>query len=232
MNQTVEQVNSGGLNRFFSQVYLKVALGVGISTLVSFFLLTVGQRFLINFMSHSMAWLVLCVVEVLLVLFAPRKAYSGNSSGTMLLYVAYSLINGVTLTVALAFVNQARSIAEAFLVTSLMFIAMSIYGRTTRKDLSVWRNFLVGLGLGVIITVLVNFFLGSTAISIFCSLASVVMFSLYMAYDTQMVIALYQSASAHNERGLATFGAMSLYMDLIGMFINLLQLFDFWNSDN
>ncbi|CAM3997642.1 Bax inhibitor-1/YccA family protein [Catellicoccus marimammalium] len=232
MNQRIIEANTTGLNRFFGEVYAKVALGVGVSALVSFILIYFMPNVLVAFANSTILWIVLCIVEIMLVISAGHRAYSGNSSGTMMMYMVYSIINALTLTVGLTIVSSPKVIAQAFLVTALMFVAMSIYGRTTKRDLSAWRNFLMGISLGVIITLLVNLILGSGALSFFCSLVSVALFAGYMAYDTQMIIRLYQMANSETKSGLATYGAMNLYMDLIAMFINLLQILDVFNSDN
>ena len=229
MNQGYSTSYDAGLNRFFSQIYLKVALGIGVSAVVSFIMLRFMPMLPIMIYSSFPLLIVLILAEVMICFMCSRRAYSGNPTSTMIWYMVYSVINAISLTALFEAVSDPGAITKAFISTAITFVIMSIYGRTTKRNLSAWRNFLLGTGWGIIIALLINFFLGSSVISLLCSIVSVVLFAAYMAYDTQMAVRLYNAASTEEElKGLATYSAMALYMDLVDMFINLVYLF----SDN
>lgn len=231
MNNGRSATYDAGLNRFFSQIYLKVALGIGVSALISFILLRFMPTLPLRIYSSIPLLIVLILVEVMICFICTRRAYSGNPASTMIWYIVYSVINAISLTAIFEVVQDPGAITKAFLCTAITFVIMSIYGRTTKRDLSAWRNFLVGISWGIIITLLVNLFLGSSAVSFLCSLVAVVLFAAYMAYDTQMAKRLYYAAPNEEAlKGIATYAAMSLYMDLVDMFINLVYLFS--DSDN
>lgn len=234
MNQSVTKARDG-VNAFFGQVYMKVALGLAISTVVSFVLSRFAPQIPIMIYSSTFAFIVLWLVEVGIVFMLSRRAYSGNPQSTMVWYVVYSAINGITLTASFAIVNNTTAIWQAFLTTALTFVAMSAYGHLTKRDLSSWRNLLMGFLIGLVVTMLINLFFHSGVMVFFTCIVSVILFAAYMAYDTQMIKQLYynaQGADTGTLAGLATFSALQLYMDLISMFINLLQLFGFFDNDN
>ncbi len=121
------------------------------------------------------------------------------------------------------------SIARVFFITAGTFAAMSIYGYTTRSDLSRWGSFLIMGLIGVIIASVVNMFVHSTAMQFVVSIVGVLVFVGLTAYDTQRIKATYvQYAYAEGTDGAAkrsVYDALSLYLNFINLFILLLQLF-------
>ncbi len=121
------------------------------------------------------------------------------------------------------------SIARVFFITAGTFAAMSIYGYTTRSDLSRWGSFLLMGLIGVIIASLVNMFVHSTAMQFVISIVGVLVFTGLTAYDTQRIKATYaQYAYAEGTDGAAkrsVYDALSLYLNFINLFILMLQLF-------
>lgn len=224
--QSQSQAYDVGLNRFFSRVYLKVALGVGVSALMSLIFIKFMPTVPLMIYSNPILTLTLVLLEFLVVFMCSRRAYNGNPTSTMIWYVVYSIMTALTLTVAFYYVGNPKIIVEAFAVTAVTFVGMSAYGHLTKRDLSTWRNLLVGVLIGVFVALLFNLFLHSGALAFFCNIVSVVLFAAYMSYDTQMIRRLYAGiTSEEQEAGIATYSAMMLYMDLINMFINLLYLF-------
>jgi len=118
------------------------------------------------------------------------------------------------------------SITRVFLITSAMFGGMSIYGYTTKKDLTNMGSFLIMALIGVIVASIVNIFLRSSGMEFILSLLSVLIFTGLTAYDTQKIAQMYQYAGNHDSATrIAVSGALSLYMDFINMFIHLLRFF-------
>jgi FtsH-binding integral membrane protein len=121
----------------------------------------------------------------------------------------------------------ATSITQVFFVTAAAFGALSLYGYTTKKDLSGWGSFLIMGVFGIIIAAIVNIFLQSSALQFAISVIGVLVFAGLTAYDTQRIKDTYYDVmgdAAAATKG-AIMGALSLYLDFINMFVSLLQLF-------
>ena len=138
-----------------------------------------------------------------------------------LLFIAYSALNGVTLSIV-ALVYTADSIASTFVTTAAMFGAMSAYGYMTRRDLSSWGSFLFMGLIGVVIASIVNIFVGSSAVSWIISGLGVIVFTGLTAYDTWKIKAM--AAAGAGGRKPAILGALTLYLDFINLFLMLLRL--------
>jgi FtsH-binding integral membrane protein len=126
----------------------------------------------------------------------------------------------------IAFTGQ--SIIQVFLITSIAFAGLSLYGYTTKKDLSGMGTFLIMGVIGLIVAMVVNIFLASSAMAFAISVIGVLIFAGLTAYDTQQIKNTYlQMAHAGDQEWLgkaAIMGALSLYLDFINMFMFLLQL--------
>jgi len=121
------------------------------------------------------------------------------------------------------------SIANVFLITSISFAGLSLYGYTTKKDISGWGTFLIMGVIGLIVAMIVNIFLQSPAIMFAVSILGVLIFAGLTAYDTQKIKTNYIEHAAHGDQEWlaksAIMGALNLYLDFINMFMFLLQLF-------
>ena len=121
------------------------------------------------------------------------------------------------------------SIAQVFLITSIAFAGLSLWGYTTKKDISGWGSFLIMGLIGIVVASIVNIFLGSPAIAFAVSILGVLIFAGLTAYDTQKIKTTYlQMAHSGDQEWLgkaAIMGALSLYLDFINMFMMLLSLF-------
>ncbi|MBI1179565.1 MAG: BAX inhibitor (BI)-1/YccA family protein [Alphaproteobacteria bacterium] len=132
---------------------------------------------------------------------------------------------GVSLSsIFLAFTGE--SIARVFFITAASFGALSLYGYTTKKDLSGWGSFLFMGLIGIVIASLVNLFLGSTMLQFAISVIGVLVFAGLTAYDTQKIKELYYANLGHEAMAkLSIMGALRLYLDFINLFLMLLRLF-------
>ena len=118
------------------------------------------------------------------------------------------------------------SIARVFFISAAAFGALSLYGYTTKKDLSGWGSFLFMGLIGIIIAALVNLFLASSALQFAISVIGVLVFAGLTAYDTQRIKDMYYEGDSAAVVGRkAIMGALSLYLDFINLFIMLLRLF-------
>ena len=141
-------------------------------------------------------------------------------------FFGYAALMGLSLYYIFAFYTGV-SIARVFFITAGTFGAMSLYGYTTKKDLSSMGSFLLMGLVGIIIASVVNLFLQSSALHMAVSVIGVLIFVGLTAYDTQRIKNTYYMVAGHGEAvgKAAIMGALSLYLDFINLFIMLLQFF-------
>ena len=147
-------------------------------------------------------------------------------AGAQLYFYVYAAIMGLSLAwIFLAFTGA--SIATTFLVTAIAFAALSLYGYTTKRDLSPFGTFLIMGVVGLIVASLINIFLASAAMSFAISVIGVLLFAGLTAYDTQRIKTTYiQHAQAMDQEWLgkaAIMGALALYLDFLNIFLFLLK---------
>jgi len=206
-------------NALIRQVYAWMGAGLAITALLA--LITLSSPLLINaIMGNRLVFYGLMIGELALV-FTLSGAINRLSAGAAtLLFVAYSALNGVTLSIV-AFVYTADSISSTFVITAGMFAAMSIYGYMTKRDLTSWGSFLFMGLIGVLIALVVNIFVASSAVSWIVSGIGVIVFTGLTAYDTWKIKAL--AAQGIGGRKPAILGALMLYLDFINLFLMLLR---------
>lgn len=149
-----------------------------------------------------------------------------SAAGAQLFFYAFAALMGLSISwIFAAFTGI--SIAQTFLVTSISFAGLSLWGYTTKKDISGWGSFLIMGVIGLIVAMIVNIFLQSPAIMFAVSILGVLIFAGLTAYDTQKIKNMYlQHAHAMDSEWLgksAIMGALNLYLDFINLFMFLLQ---------
>src|SRR3979490_3652799 len=143
----------------------------------------------------------------------------------MVLFWIYAAIMGLSLG-SIFLVFTGTSIARVFFITAATYGAMSLYGYTTKSDLSGFGSFLFMGLIGIVIASLVNIFVGSSALQFAISIIGVIVFVSLTAYDTQRIKQMYlESDTAEIAGKKAVLGALALYLDFINLFMMLLQLF-------
>ncbi len=151
-----------------------------------------------------------------------------SAAGAQLFFYAFASVMGLSLSwIFVAFTGM--SIAQVFLITSIAFAGLSLWGYTTKKDISGWGSFLIMGVIGILVASIVNIFLQSPAIMFAVSILGVLIFAGLTAYDTQKIKNDYIQHAAHADTEwlgkAAIMGALNLYLDFINMFMFLLQLF-------
>ncbi|NOC43967.1 Bax inhibitor-1/YccA family protein [Ruegeria sp. HKCCD7559] len=170
------------------------------------------------------------------IMFAPLLFVFGFSAGinrmsasaAQLVFYTFAAVMGVSISwIFLVFTGE--SIIQVFLITAIAFAGLSLYGYTTKKDLSAMGTFLIMGVIGLIVASIVNIFIASSAMAFAISVLGVLIFAGLTAYDTQNIKNTYlQMAHSGDQEWLgkaAIMGALSLYLDFINMFMFLLQLF-------
>ncbi|MBL8565997.1 MAG: Bax inhibitor-1/YccA family protein [Hyphomicrobiaceae bacterium] len=154
------------------------------------------------------------------------RAHKMSLSGAQMTFWAFAAVMGASLS-SIFLRYTGASITQMFFVTAAAFSALSLWGYTTRKDLTGWGSFLFMGVVGIIIAGLVNIFLQSSALQFAISSIGVLVFAGLTAYDTQRIKDEYYlvAGDAVAAGKAAIFGALSLYLDFVNMFVSLLQLF-------
>lgn len=219
-NGTTVSAIDEGLRTFMLRVYNYMALGLGLTGVIAYLVMSNG-------MIKSLApfALLFMLAPFGVVMFLSVRLDKIEASTAQMLFWVYAALMGVSLSFMLAHFTT-ESIARVFFITASVFGSMSLYGYTTKKDLTSIGSFMI-MGLwGVILASLVNMFMQSSAMQLLISVLSVIIFTGLTAYDTQKIKEIY-AESDHTEIASkkAVFGALTLYLDFINIFMSLLYIF-------
>jgi FtsH-binding integral membrane protein len=202
-----------------NQAFIWMATGLGITAMTGMFV--AGSPALQQFLfSNSLILYILLFGEIGLVLFLSFRITALSFGAALLSFFGYAILNGLTLSVVFLAYTQA-SIASTFLATASLFGAMAVYGYTTKRDLTTIGNLAFMALIGVILASVVNIFLRSDAFSYILSYIAIFVFIGLTAYDTQKLKKLSRISSNPN---LGILGALTLYLDFINLFLNLLRI--------
>jgi len=220
-----------GLRIYMLSIYRNMSMALGISALVAYI---VGS-------SEHLAMMLFSTPLVYAVMFAPliyifffgRNLMSMDKERAMLHLGIFATLNGLSLG-SIFLVYTAASIAKTFFITASTFGAMSIYGHTTKKDLTAAGSFAYMGLIGLVIASLINIFLRSAALDFAVSFIGVGVFTILTAYDTQKLKSIYYAMNGDTARAgnIAVYGALTLYLDFINLFIMLLHFFGIKRSDD
>jgi hypothetical protein len=207
--------------RFMAAVYRWMTLGLLVTSGVAFYVATSESALQAIFGNRMVFWgLIIAQFGLVIALSAAVNKLSAGVAGA--LFLLYSALTGATLSVVLLAYTGA-SVASAFAVTAGTFLAMSVYGTVTKRDLTSWSTFLFMGLIGIVIASVVNIFTKSGMVSWVISAAAVVVFTGLTAYDTQRLRRM--AAAGVGVAALPVNGALALYLDFINLFLSLLNLF-------
>jgi FtsH-binding integral membrane protein len=223
-----------GLRAYMIRVYNYMAAGVAITGVVAYLtyamavqqtgagvVLTPFGNLLFN---SAFKWVVIFAPLVVVFLFAAR-IHTMSAGMAQAVFWGFAALMGLSMA-SIFLVYTGNSIAQIFFVTAAAFGALSLYGYTTKKDLSGWGTFLFMGLIGVILASIVNLFLQSSALQFAVSVIGVLVFAGLTAYDTQQIKEDYNVNDDGTVSGRkAISGALRLYLDFINMFMMLLSLF-------
>ena len=225
-----------GLRAYMLKVYNYMATGVlltGIISLISFKLSAdvnaSGQIIALTsygnaIFNSGLKWLVM-LAPLAVIFYMSFGINKMSTSKAQTVFWIFTILMGLSLSWVLI-VFTGVSVARVFFITSATFGAMSIYGYTTKRDLTKLGSFLMMGLIGIIIASLVNIFLKSTMMHFVISILGVLIFVGLTAYDTQKIKNMYSASDTIEVSGKkAIMGALTLYLDFINLFIMLLRLF-------
>lgn len=222
--QTQVQVR---VNSFIRSVYNWMAIGLGITGFVAYYVAnTESLRQLI--FGNQILFFGLIIAELGLVIAISARIQKMQASTATALFVLYSALNGATLSL-IFLIYTASSITSTFFICAGTFVACSIYGWTTKRDLTSVGGFMAMGLIGIIIASVVNIFLRSPAMYMIISYIGVIVFVGLTAYDTQHLKNMAMTQPDGLEAGVvrkgAILGALKLYLDFINLFLMLLRIF-------
>ena len=212
-----------GLRSYMLKVYNYMGLGLGLSGLTAY---VVAQGVYSEAgwaMALVKAHWIFALLGIGAVFFLSFGINRMKASTAFAAFMAYAVINGIWLTPVLLIYTGA-SVATTFFVCSSMFLATSLYGYTTKRDLTGFGSFLIMGVIGLFVAMIVNMFLQSSAMAFAISAIGVLLFTGLTAYDTQKIKEMYYEGDGHEiARKKSIMGALTLYLDFINLFIFLLQ---------
>ncbi|MFQ5764693.1 MAG: Bax inhibitor-1/YccA family protein [Rhodospirillales bacterium] len=212
-----------GLREYMLRVYNYMSSGLALTGIVAFGVSQSTTAMQVIF-GTPLFWVVaLAPLGVVFYLSARMQAMKASTAQAW--FWVFSVLMGLSLA-SIFIVYTGASIARVFFITAGTFAAMSLYGYTTRRDLSGFGSFLFMGLIGIILASIVNLFLASSALQFTISVIGVLVFVGLTAYDTQAIKSVYSEAdSGEVQSKKAIMGALKLYLDFINLFIMLLHLF-------
>lgn len=253
MNDSMSYISEGsGLNKFMAKVYGWMFVGLLATAAIAFGILMLfnsayaGSMGAYNILKGLFSVIgILSIAEVILVIVLSAKLHSMKASTAKIMFILYSLLNGVNIGVICLNVGIG-TVYRAFLLTAVAFGVMSLYGMKTNSDLTSFGNIMrMGL-IGLLIMSLINIFLDSSTLDWIVCIVGLAVFLGLTAYDTKKIKSFYYSVSGYAENYLveggefslqensiqgemvskvAIIGALELYLDVINIFLYLIRIF-------
>lgn len=217
-----------GLRSYMLKVYNLMAMGLAITGIAAYatFSAAFGPEGLTAFGQaiylSPLRWIVM-LAPLAMVFFLSFRIHTMSVSAAQTTFWVYAGLMGLSLS-SIFVVYTGQSIVQTFFVTAASFGALSLYGYTTRRDLSAMGSFLVMGLFGLLIASLVNIFLASSALNFAISVVGVLVFAGLTAWDTQKIKDSYYEADGAEMAGRkAIMGALQLYLDFVNLFLFLLR---------
>lgn len=214
------------VNEFIRSIYNWMAMGLGITGLIAYFVANNPAMQQIIF-GNPIIFYGMIIGELGLVFFLSARVSKIEASTATFLFLFYSALNGATLS-AIFMVYTSSSITSTFFICAATFIACSIYGMITKRDLTSMGGFMTMGLIGIIIASVVNMFLRSSGMSMIISYVGVIVFVGLTAYDTQKMKDMALSQPGGLDAGVirkgTIMGALTLYLDFINLFLMLLRI--------
>ena len=206
------------------KVYGKMTLGLILTALTSYFVAHSEAAKSLLYSSPAIMW-ILMAVELGLVFFLSARIDKLSTGTAVVMFYLYSALTGLSIAPIFMIYTEA-SIAKTFAITAVTFGSMTLYGYTTRQDLSKFGSILIMALIGLIVSVLVNvLLLHSPMFDLIISIVGVLIFVGLTAWDTQSIKRMCAIADPSTMGKIATMGALSLYLDFINLFLYLLRFF-------
>ena len=222
-NASISQIGvDAGLRNYMLRVYNYMAGGLAITGVVAY--LAAASGLYVALVQNPILFWIVMLAPLGLVFFLSFRIQTMSLVTAQATFWIYAALVGLSLA-GLFLVYTGASIAQVFFITAATFLGMSLWGYTTKRDLTGFGSFLMMGLFGIIIAMLVNVFVHSAAIQFAISVIGVLIFTGLTAWDTQQIKEMYWEGDGSVVAGKkAIMGALRLYLDFINLFIMLLQL--------
>ena len=214
-----------GLRAFMLRIYNYMSIGLGLTGVVAYLVASSPTLTSIFFGNQVIFWIA-ALAPLGIVFYMGARIQNMSAATAQSVFWIYAALNGISLA-SIFMMYTGASIAKVFFITSGTFAAMSLYGYTTKKDLTGFGSFLFMGVIGLVLASVVNIFFASPGLSFVISVAGVLIFVGLTAYDTQKLKSIYLSGiENHGTEAVSKtsiLGALSLYLDFLNMFIFLLR---------
>lgn len=213
-----------GLRKYMIAVFQYMAYALIITAIVSMGAAS-SDAFMNLIFNSPLKWLII-IAPVIMAFYMGSKITSISEQSAQTLFAIFSGLMGLSMS-NIFIIYTGESIARVFFITASTFGVMSLYGYQTSRDLTSMGSFLFMGIIGLFIAGLVNIFMQSSAMQLILSFVGVIVFTLFTAYDVQRIKEVYYQSGGNEyiSKRLAIYGALSLYMDFINLFVSLLQFF-------
>jgi uncharacterized protein len=233
----VSGASSLDFNKVLRGIYILMGAGLATTAIVAY--LTATTPALLNLAAQPGMWLIAIIAQFAIVFalsFGVNRRWL-SPTGAALGFFGYSALTGFTLSLVFLYfaTNEPRALFSAFGTAAALFGCMTMFGLTTRMDLTKFGTYLMMALIGLVLAMVVNLFLNSGALGLIISWAGVLIFTGLTAYDTQkikeMSYALEMQGDSSLTAKVSILGALTLYLDFINLFLFLLQIFGGGSND-
>ena len=213
-------------NKFIRSVYNWMAIGLGLTGLVAFYVSN-NEALQKIILGNQLLFFGLLIGQLALVFTISARVHKMQASTAAGLFVLYAALNGVVFS-SIFLIYTKSSITSTFFICAVTFVVCSMYGMTTNRDLTSFGGFMIMGLIGIIVASVVNVFIRSSGMSMIISYIGVIVFVGLTAYDTQklkaMALSQPEGLSTAVIRKGAILGALTLYLDFINLFLMLLRI--------
>lgn len=225
---------STGMRAYFGKIYNYMAGGLAVSGVTAYLgtkepLFSLFYKVTDGIMGLTLLGWVAILAPLALIFMISSAVKQMQASRASALFWVFSALMGLSFS-NIFFAYTATSIFQAFLITAASFLGLSIYGYTTKKSLASWGSFLFMGLIGVIVAMIVNIFMQSSALGFAVSIIAVFVFVGLTIYDTNRLKIMYTAAPKEAHDSLAISGALALYLDFINLFRLILMFFGNQNN--
>lgn len=217
--------NSTGLNKFLTRMYGLMSLAVLLSALTAWLTMTVFAQQVSSFLANNRIGIWLIIFLPFILTFGINFNATRNPGLSLFLLIITAIAYGVTFSL-LAGAYAETDIATAFVSSAGVFLTMAIIGTFSHRDFTKLGSYASAALIGLIIAMIVNFFVHSPMVNYLLSIAAVIIFTALTAWDAQRMKNIYfECSNQMSIDGIAILGALQLYLDFINLFISFLDIF-------
>lgn len=228
--KSVEVDRDEQLRSYLTSIYNNMILGLITSALASALSISSG---LVNVLAHHgvLFWATIIVPFALIFVMANLKDRDNSTQSLRAIFLLFAAIEGLSLSVVLM-KYSGTNIAMAFLATAAAFAGASLWGYTTKRNLTGMGSFFLMAMIGLIVALIIGILLHSTVLSIIISMVAVVLFAGLVAYDTQTMKADFILGDTDGNARKAVWYALDLYLDFLNLFLHILRLLGYASGDD